>query len=223
LGGKAKISKKLVDFLESKRKPNQLYVEPFLGGCNVLPHLSGERWGNEIIPDLILLYCAIRDGWVPPSEIQESLYNKLKTEKPSPLRGMAAIGCSFSGKWFGGYARSKDRNYALNAKNGLMKIAPKIKSVKFTNMSYDEMKIPEGSLVYCDPPYEKTTKYKNQFSHKQFWCWARCLSKTCDVYVSEYSAPEDFVEVWKVERNLEMRTNKHKTEKRTERLFKYAL
>ena len=42
------------------------------------------------------------------------------------------FGCSFAGKWFGGYARSNDkRNYAKMAKNSLNK-----KIINLYNWSY---------------------------------------------------------------------------------------
>lgn len=41
LGGKSKIRKQIASFLESLRKPNQVYFEPFVGGGWVLQEMSG--------------------------------------------------------------------------------------------------------------------------------------------------------------------------------------
>lgn len=218
LGGKSKIAKKLVEFLEKNRKKDQLYVEPFLGGCNILPLISGKRIGAEINQDLVMLYNAVQNGWLPPTSISENEYKELKNAKSSALRGFAGVACSFSGKWFGGYARSGDRNYALNGYNGLKKMAIKIEDATIINSSYEQLEIPDGSMVYCDPPYANTTEYKNKFDTEAFWRWARKLSKSCDVYISEYTAPNDFECVWELERNLEMCKNGRK---RIEKLFKY--
>lgn len=220
LGGKARLAKHIVQFLESVRKGDQCYVEPFLGGCNILPLMSGERIGGEAKEDLILFYKALRDGWKPPTEVSEALYKELKTAPPSPLRGFVGIACSFAGIWFGTYARSADnRNYALNGYNTAMKTAPKLAGTTLITSDYRYLKIPVGSLVYCDPPYANTTKYTEAFDHDEFWLWADQLSNTCDVYVSEYTAPEGWEVVWEKERNLEIRRNKKASEKRTERIF----
>lgn len=65
--------------------------------------------------------------------------------------------------------------------------------------SYDEVEIPDGSLVYCDPPYAKTASYASNseggFDHGKFWQWVREKSKTCSVYVSEETAPDDFYSI----------------------------
>lgn len=47
------------------------------------------------------------------------------------------------------------------------------------------------AVIYCDPPYENTKKYKygDDFGYSQFWDWFR-NSEYC-IYVSSYSAPED--------------------------------
>lgn len=61
------------------------------------------------------------------------------------------------------------------------------------NMSYNEVEIPKNAIIYCDPPYQGTAEYKEGgFNHKLFWDWARDISKTNKIYISEYSAPTDF-------------------------------
>ena len=63
------------------------------------------------------------------------------------------------------------------------------------------LEIPDNSIIYCDPPYKNTTAYKtNSFDHDKFWQWVR--NKTNDghtVFVSEYTAPNDFECVWQKE------------------------
>lgn len=61
------------------------------------------------------------------------------------------------------------------------------------NGSYNDVIIPEGAVIYCDPPYKGTAEYKEgAFNHSEFWEWARNISKTHKIYISEYSAPDDF-------------------------------
>ena len=224
LGGKAKIAKQIVAFLESVRKPDQMYVEPFLGGCNILPLMSGDRLGSDVNRDLILLYQALQEGWIPPTHVSEEEYQQLKNSNDhSALRGFVGIACSYSGKWFGGYARDgKGRNYALNGHNTAMKLAPLIKNdAYFAACGYQDVIPEKGELVYCDPPYKGTTGYSYKFNHDDFWNWVRKFSQICDIYVSEYSAPDDFEVVWSLERNLEMKSSsKTGNNIRVEKIFK---
>lgn len=58
---------------------------------------------------------------------------------------------------------------------------------------YRDVAIPDQSIVYCDPPYKWTAEYAEwAFNHDEFRDYIRNLSKTHKVFVSEYSAPEDF-------------------------------
>jgi DNA adenine methylase len=45
----------------------------------------------------------------------------------------------------------------------MVKQAKNLKDVDFRCGSYLEMEVPPNSLIYCDPPYEGTTKYKKSF------------------------------------------------------------
>lgn len=64
--------------------------------------------------------------------------------------------------------------------------------------SYERVDVPPGSIVYCDIPYNNTNcgSYGG-FNHDQFYEWAR---KRDDVFISEFSMPEDFVVFAEVER-----------------------
>jgi len=224
MGGKAKIAKRLVDFLNQHRKEGQLFVEPFLGGCNILPLMALPKWGNEINASIGMFYSALRDGWVPPKDISEEEYKMLKHAEDSALRGFVGIACSFGGKWFGGYARDgHGGNYATYGHNTSMKTAPKLQGATITWMDYRDMIIPDSSFVYCDPPYEGTTGYnKEKFDHDAFWQWVRELSQRCTVFVSEYKAPEDFECVWELVRDCGLKQGKNGMKAtRIERLFKW--
>ena len=73
--------------------------------------------------------------------------------------------------------------------------------VEFAQMDYTDYEFKEGDVVYCDPPYRNTSNYrhtKEQFDHDKFWEWAR--TRDYPVYVSEYSAPDDFVSIFEKKR-----------------------
>lgn len=68
-----------------------------------------------------------------------------------------------------------------------------LQRLELTSGDYRDVVIPENAVVYCDPPYAGTAEYvEGGFNHTDFWEWVRKKSKTNDVYVSEYTAPDDF-------------------------------
>ena len=86
------------------------------------------------------------------------------------------------------------------------------------------MQIPDNSLIYCDPPYEGTTKYKDDFNHKRFWQWCRNKSNEGHiVFVSEYNAPDDFECVKVVETNTQLGNGSNSGNMvKVEKLFKFS-
>ena len=60
-------------------------------------------------------------------------------------------------------------------------------------MDYREVEIPDDAVIYCDIPYRNTKGYGNEFSHDEFYEWAR--KQANPIYISEYWMPEDKFEV----------------------------
>ena len=158
------------------------------------------------------------------------MYIKTKDNKefyPDWLVGYIGFNCSYSGKWFGGYAgktKTKEgiRDYQAEAFRNIMKQIKNLKNVKFKSESYDKLDYPKNSIIYCDPPYESTTKYKDDFNHKKFWEWCREMTrKGHKVFISEYNAPEDFKCVWekKVKSSLSANGKAGGNKISTEKLF----
>ena len=220
LGGKSKIRKQVAAFLESVRKPDQVYFEPFVGGGWILQEMTGKRIASDGNIALIAMYQALQDGWQPPEFVSEETYKSTKDimELSDPMTAFCGIGCCF-----GGYARSDvPRNYASNCKNSLMKQLPLIQDVKFESRLFQDWN-PKNALIYCDPPYAGTTQYGafDGFDHKLFWDKVRhwiTLGNT--VVVSEYDAPEDFKCVAEFTSQMGMSVGDAVTRpKRVERLF----
>ena len=125
---------------------------------------------------------------------------------PNYIVGWAGFNCSYSGKWFGGFAgnvKTKTgvvRDYQTEAINNVLKQVKKMNGVKLLCKPYSMLELPKKSLVYCDPPYSGTTKYQNQFDTALFWQWVKDISRQGhDVYISEYDAPRGFECVWRKE------------------------
>lgn len=191
----------------------------FCGACSVETKLS-TYFTNVICNDnheyLIALLQAVQDGWQPPVNITEEQYRYVCNHKDEDkaLAGFVGFACSFGAKWFGGYARSnvEKRNYALEGRNALLRDNKLLQNVKFTCMDYQDVPLPEGCVVYADPPYNNTTQYRNEkFNSDSFWEYAREISKTHMVFISELSAPEDFVSIWhkSVTRTLDVNKNNY--------------
>lgn len=127
-------------------------------------------------------------------------------------------------KWFGGYAgivHTKigiDRNYYDEAVRNVLKQKNNILDVIYGYKSYEEVVI-ENAVIYCDPPYQGTTKYKDDFDHDKYWNWVRNVSQNNIVLCSEYNAPEDFECIWTKE--LTTTLDKASRSKAVEKLFQY--
>lgn len=173
----------------------------------------------DLHPDLIFMWKAIKNGWIPPDIITEQQYKELRTANTSAIRGFAGFACSYGAKWFGGYARGQtnkkiERNYALESKKSLLEDVSKIQNVEFVNADFSKVEINKNDLVYCDPPYVGTTGYEGTFSSIKFWFYVRKWTNLgAFVYVSEYRAPSDFKIVW------EYAVNGSMSKKVKERLF----
>ena len=202
MGSKRRYVKYLLPIILENRKNGQWYVEPFVGGCNVIENVKGNRAGIDINRYLISMWQALQDGWIPPENISEEEYVDIRDNKecyPEYLIGYVGFNLSYAGKWWGGYARdgARKRNYGDEAFRHIMKQVPKIKDVFFVDGDYLEMEFKDICTIYCDPPYQNATQYKDRFDHDSFWNWCReRRAEGHKIFISEYSAPEDFKCVW---------------------------
>lgn len=221
LGGKEKIAKIICDYLESVRKPNQLFVDLTVGGASIISKMSSPKVAYDIHKPLIHLYNALSSGHIElPDTVSELQYHSAKSyEDSDPIKAFIGFGCSFSGKYFAGYAKSSNRNYAKNAKNSLIKKFKTLKGVNFECQSLFDY-VGSGNLIYIDPPYIGTTKYSINFDYDLFWDKVRELSINNDVYISEYTAPNDFKCVLQMEKIRGLRNSKGEQIKTLEKLWR---
>ena len=75
-----------------------------------------------------------------------------------------------------------------------------LERMQVTSLSYDKIDIPDGAVVYCDPPYHACDKslYESTakaFDHCAFYDWCVRVSKTNPIFISEYSIEDDRFEV----------------------------
>lgn len=229
LGSKNRIAKHILPIMEQYRE-NRTWVEPFVGGANMIDKVKGNRIGADLNEYVIALLNEMsKPNFIAP-EISEDKYNELKSNKQHYEKwvvGYAGTQLSFGATWFGSYRRDSlgKRNYCKEAQTNVNKQSKNLQGVVFLNSSYLDLQIPKNSLIYCDPPYNTEAtkgKYKDNFNHDIFWQWCRDKHKEGHIiFVSEYNAPTDFKCVWEMKINQRM-NNASNTNGTVERLFLYC-
>lgn len=228
MGSKNRIAKHILPIMlaEANERKITTWVEPFVGGANLIDKVPNTftRIGGDLNPHTIQALVAIRDfANHLPTTVTEQEYKNLKAQPPSPISSWIRFVCSVGGKFENGFARDKtNRNYAQEAKRNALKQSPQIQNIQFVCAPYQAIS-PTNSIIYCDPPYQKTTGYKTgKFNHEEFFDWCREMQKKGNlVYVSEYQAPEDFICVWQgeIKTNFASQRTTH-THSQIEKLFK---
>lgn len=91
-----------------------------------------------------------------------------------------------------------------------------LQHLDLTNKDYADVQIKENSVIYCDPPYKNTGKYRMDFNYENFYEW--CGKQKQLVIISEYAMPQDrFVCVAQKEK-ISLMCSSNRTTK-TEKLF----
>lgn len=220
MGSKSRIVKRIAPIIQKCIDDNNIvdYIEPFVGGGNVIDHIScRRRVGYDKNEYVIELFNYLQGGGKLIDECPRSLYDSVKQEYIAGsdkydkwMTANVGFLASYNGKWFdGGYAHpvyehtktgDRYRDYYQEAKRNIEKQVGKLLDVKFVSCDYTDLDLSQvtNAMIYCDPPYSNTTKYKNaeEFDYEEFWETMRQWSKRNFVLISEQSAPEDFSCIW---------------------------
>ena len=233
MGSKNRLSKHLVPIIQSYiNKDVKGYIEPFLGGANIIDKIQCDnKIGCDIHEELIelLKYVANLNNSIPDM-ISEEEYNNVKNNKenyPKWYVGLVGFCSTFGAKYFGGYARSKkdkfDGEKSYLALKNLNKQRDNLINIKFECCDFRDIKDISDYVIYCDPPYRNTTKYKTEtFPYEEFYDWCREMSKNNIVLISEYWMPDDFECIWEKESKVNFDSNRKANDnknKRIEKLF----
>ena len=247
MGSKNRIAKYLLPIMlaECEKQGITKWVEPFVGGANMIDKVPDvfERVGYDNNKYLIDMYNHVKDNGItyqadiskPVYDLVRDAYNKDINivdgqHIPDSYIGWVGFMASANGRFFdGGYSGKSQtkvgtvRDYVSVSVRGFEKQLPSIQTVTFIHDSFDNLAF-ENCLIYCDPPYKGTKTYNTSknFDHERFYDWCREQAKTNIVFVSEYSAPADFTEVWSQEVNSSLSANGVAGGSKTsiERLFK---
>ncbi len=229
MGSKKRIAKYILPIILKDRQEGQWYVEPFCGGCNTLSEVTGNRIGADFNSLLIMMWKAVSQGWLPPVMVTKQKYEQIRAvmDLNNPITPYALYVYSCRNIFNHTYISDKPYFHKLRNKwyrkndnlgKSNMKQFPKLRDVIFNWSSYNELTIPENSIIYCDPPYANTFGYNNEnFNSIYFWDWVRSKVKLGHrVFISEFDAPGDFICVW----SRVMRKNYFSNEKQNiEKLF----
>lgn len=233
MGSKNRIAKHLLPIILENRTPNQYYIEPFVGGCNIIDKVSGNRIGSDKNKFLIAMWKGLQMDRERIYDITREIYVRAREEYNNGTNiefddfeiGWIGWMASFNGRFFdGGYSgTTSKRNYVDEQIRNTEKQLDNIRDIIFHSCPFNELVIPDNSLIYCDIPYKDTKQYSTSknFDYDLFWQWCRTMSENGHtVFISEYNAPEDFECIWEMEVTNSM--NPNKTYKPVEKLFKLS-
>lgn len=230
MGSKARYAKEFLPIILKDRKPDQWYIEPFCGGCNVIDKVDGPRIASDNNLYLIEMWRGLQLCRQFPTEISRKLYNSAREEYNKRSAGdIQTIGwvgwmASYNGRFFdGGYSGGYDKRDYIGEqiKNTLTQL-PALLNVGFTCCDYHDCHIFDNSIIYCDPPYAGAKGYSTSisFDYDRFWEWCRQKAREGhQIFISEYDAPDDFPVVWQKEVKRTMHNTK--TLVGVEKLFTY--
>lgn len=205
MGGKFRQGRAIADTLKPYINENTTYVEPFLGGANSAARIArdckpGHMILSDILRPLVLMHeKCYNEGtdWMRLDVTREE-YDRYKRDKPQndPMTAWLGLGYQIMGDYFSSFCPYKAKS-ARNGQRRTIEWMRNCEDVEFLCCSYDELEIPDGAVVYCDPPYANSDaiKYTVGFDHDKFWQWVRNLSQRCVVVCSTFDPPEDFVTV----------------------------
>ena len=212
-------------------------VSLFCGGLSVETKLA--PYFDRIICNdkqeyLIELYRSVQGGWKPPMELTEEQYKYIREhpQENKALTAFAGFGCSFGGKWFGGYGRhgTKDkhaleRSMCEESRRALLRDINILNNAEFTCLDYRDVPLPPQCIIYADPPYKgKMAAYglHEEFDSGEFWQWCRDHSKDHMIFISELEAPPDFAPIWERQVLRQMANCNADNFKSTEKLYIYV-
>lgn len=229
MGGKSRIAKDISNIINGYTKGELPFVSLFCGSCAIESRVdSPYKICNDKHEYLIAMWQALQNGCELPDSITKEQYQDIKAnlDRDKALSGFVGFGCSFGGKWWGGYAsgwkndKSKMRNFCDEGKRQTMKKLNGLTDATFFDCDYLNLSIVEHAIVYADPPYMNTTGYSTDaINYDEFWQHMRTLGKDHVVLISEEQAPEDFICIWQKSFTRTLDRNKSNQPQKIEKLF----
>lgn len=237
IGAKTKIAKDIVPIIQSYIDNNniELYIEPFVGGFNVIDKIKCKiRIGSDIDNLVIDLFLECAENpklldKLPELPTKEHYYDvrdngyKYENWYRSAILLFASYNARVYGGCYGAFAKTKDgkiRNYFQEAKRNFEKQLPLLKDIDIYCCDYSMWdSLFGGAVYYCDIPYKQSIGYSTEFNHEEFYDWCEKQTKQGNiVLVSEYEMPESRFEcIW--EKQVKTHQNNRNKLDKVEKLF----
>lgn len=79
--------------------------------------------------------------------------------------------------------------------------------IEFSSLSYQDVVIPDNSVIYCDIPYKDTGTYttSGKFDYEAFYEYA--LKSEHPIFISEYDMPNDFICVDEIDKKCQFKNS----------------
>lgn len=187
MGSKNKLSKYLKPIIESYLKQGWSYVEPFVGGANMIDKIEWDhKLGYDINKPLIQLlkYGAYKAALcdkkgiefkLPDDEINKEVFVKyrqdFKNGKATPKIGFVGLMCQL-GKFYRSYEQDEEKRSQLKKNIEKQFSKPLFYNTHFEYSDYRDLNL-KNAVIYCDPPYSNANYYTvnnktNKFNYDDF-------------------------------------------------------
>ena len=212
-----------IDISEEEGFKIKGYCEPFCGMLGVyqnIPELFKEEGlklnykAGDTNKSIIMMWNKTKKGWKPPVKlVSRSKFMKLKCDgNSSAEKGYIGHYYGYMAKYFQPFDDRHNAKSRQKSSENVSNIGKKMKGsitdrseVHFTPGSYEQFSKLSGYIIYCDPPYQKQSHYYTEdgkhitsFDHDKFLNWCRKMSENNIIFLSEYSAPKDFEQIWSI-------------------------
>ena len=169
------------------------YFEPFCGVCSVLRYFLGREdrkvYASDIDPGLIFIWTIMSRTLARPTTPARGASAPLTPNRENviELSEFNEESCK---------AVSENLNSLEYLSQRLEAISNTFRNVTFEGpCSYEEYD-PKGMLIYCDPP-------KGNLPDGIFWKTMRKWNEDNIIFITEQSAPDDFMKVWGDEKHTD--------------------
>ena len=131
MGSKNRIAKYILPIMLEHRKEGQCWVEPFVGGANMIDKVTGNRLGADSNKYTIEALISIRDHVeeLPKNNVEftEKDYKQLAT-KSFAHKGYAYFAFSYGAVFMGSWRKDSigKRDYVAESYRGALKQSPKL-------------------------------------------------------------------------------------------------
>lgn len=215
MGNKSRLLEKIHALLHQlDLPPTDTFVDLFCGGGSVGYSLANHYKNiimNDLDTGLMALHTTLRDhperialfSQIEPTREEFNLCKRGKSDYDTFVRYIYSFSTNGKAYLWGeerlntpkeelNRQRSEPRERTRHLEDVVLLYGRYSPNITLLNESYDNVEIPEGAIVYCDPPYKGTAEYLvDDFDSEKFYDWCRNCPNL--VLISEYEMPDDFL------------------------------